>query len=60
MPNRRGAQQVSKTPPRDSRNRRILHPGKQQQQAENGLDVDRHHEEGIDVETRHCGTRTLM
>ena len=34
--------------------RGVLHPGKQQQQAEDRLDIDRHHEQRIDVEIHHA------
>ena len=41
---------MGETPPGDGADRGVLHPGEQQQQTEDGLDIDRHHEEGVDVE----------
>ncbi len=46
---------MREAPPGHRGDRRILNPGKEQQQAKNGLDVDRHHEQGVDVEIHQVG-----
>jgi hypothetical protein len=44
-------QQVRRPPPRHGGDLRVLHPGEQQQQAEDGLDVNGHQEQRVDVES---------
>ncbi len=43
-------QQMRRAPPRHCRERRILHPHKQQQKAEHGLDINRHEKQRVYVE----------
>ena len=48
---RGGADQMGEAPPADGANRHVLRPDEQQQQAEDRLHIDRHHEQGVDVES---------
>ena len=42
--------QMGKAPPADGAQRHVLRPHEKQQQAEDGLDVDRHQKKRVDVE----------
>ena len=53
---RTGAQQVREAPPRDRADLQVLHPGEQQQQAEDRLDVDGDEEKRVDVEIHRTAT----
>jgi len=57
--NRSRAQKMRTAPPGDGHDPGILHPGEQQQQAEHGLDIDRHQEQGIDIETHRNPTKAM-
>ena len=42
--------QMGEAPPADGAKRHVLRPHEKQQQAEDGLDVDRHQKQRVDVE----------
>jgi hypothetical protein len=42
-------QQIGKTPPRHGIDRRVLHPGEQQEQSEDRFHIDRDQEQRVDV-----------
>jgi hypothetical protein len=49
-------QQMRASPPGQSGFREVLRPREQQQQAEHDLDVHRHHEKRVDVQTHEFPT----